>query len=113
MKKLALLFILAAVFPSVNAIAQQYTVTGCITDMAGIPIEGVKVKAVRSKTEAVTNSEGRYSIELGRKERNLSVSFSGIPPTTIPVNPEKNTVVNFSIFVEMPKDKYHYEQPDM
>ena len=113
MKKLALLFILSAVFPSVNAIAQQYTVTGCITDMAGIPIEGVKVKAVRSKTEAVTNSEGRYSIELGRKERNLSVSFSGIPPTTIPVNPEKNTEVNFSIFVEMPKDKYHYEQPDM
>ena len=71
------------------------------------------MKAVRSKTEAVTNSEGRYSIELGRKERNLSVSFSRDTSNHYSRKSGKNTVVNFSIFVEMPKDKYHYEQPDM
>lgn len=113
MKKYTFIMFLAAIAFAISAAAQQYTIKGCVTDMGGIPIEGVSVKASRSKTTAVTDARGYYSMEVGKKDKSLTVSFGGIAPTTIPINPEKNTEVNFSIFVEMPKNAYHYEQPEM
>ena len=58
--------------------AQQQKVTGRVTDLAsGEPLVGVNVVVQGSTIGAITDADGRYSIDLGPNEATLDFTFIG------------------------------------
>lgn len=67
MRKLSLMILL--LFASVQiSLAQQLKITGKVTDAAGNPLDGATVQLKSTKTNAVTNLQGVFSIKANKGE---------------------------------------------
>lgn len=83
MKKLSLLvFVLLA---SITTMVAQRTITGTITDEAGMPLIGATVLVQGTSTGAVTGIDGNYSVRLPEGSEVLLFSYTGYSSQEITV----------------------------
>jgi TonB-linked SusC/RagA family outer membrane protein len=67
MRKLSLMMLL--LFASVQiSLAQQLKITGKVTDASGNPVDGATVQVKGTKTNAISNSQGVFSIKANKGE---------------------------------------------
>ena len=67
---------------AVQVVQQSRTVKGIITDETGEPMIGVTVRVKGSKTAAVTDMDGKFSIAAGAGDQ-LEVSYRLSAPATL------------------------------
>jgi len=91
-KPLVFLFLLC-LFP-LGAMAQS-VVKGTVNDEAGEPIIGASVKVQGTKTGAVTDFNGNFSVEANANST-LVISYIGYTTATVRVNGRDNIVVSLS-----------------
>ena len=89
-KPLVFLFLLC-LFP-LGALAQG-TITGTVNDEAGEPIIGASVKVQGTKTGAVTDFNGNFSVQADANAT-LIISYIGYTSATVKVNGRNNIVVS-------------------
>ena len=91
-KPLVFLFLLC-LFP-LGAMAQS-VIKGTVNDEAGEPIIGASVKVQGTKTGAVTDFNGNFSVQADANAT-LVISYIGYTPATVKVNGRNNIVVSLS-----------------
>ncbi len=64
---------------------KQRTITGIVTDPKGEPIPGVSVFVVGTTVGTVTNSDGKFSLEVPTDAQSLQFSFIGMKTVIIPL----------------------------
>ena len=87
--------------------AQEFVVTGNVTDSAGMPIPGVTIlvessselQAVISTQGTTTDFDGNYSILVGGSDNNLVFSYLGYIKQSIPVNSQ--SVINVTLLTDV------------
>ena len=83
-----LLITLLTLMPSLTLHAQTMTVTGVVKDSGGVPLAGVSVFVVGTKTGVVTGYDGDYKINVA-KGKTLRFSFIGFETVDIKVDKTK------------------------
>lgn len=78
---------------AVQVVQQSRTVKGIITDETGEPMIGVTVRVKGSKTAAVTDMDGKFSIAAGAGDQ-LEVSYIGYATQTVSAS---NTQLNIQM----------------
>ena len=91
-KPLVFLFLLC-LFP-LGAMAQS-TIKGTVNDEAGEPIIGASVKVQGTKTGAVTDFNGNFSVQADANAT-LVVSYIGYTTATVKLNGRNNIVISLS-----------------
>lgn len=76
---------LLLVFVMQICFAQEKTISGIVTDNAGIPIPGVNVQIKGSKVSTQTNFDGKYAIKATAGDY-IVFSFVGMTETTLKVS---------------------------
>ncbi|WP_341843280.1 SusC/RagA family TonB-linked outer membrane protein [Chitinophaga caseinilytica] len=66
--------------------AQNQTVKGRVTDVAGNPLPGASVVAQKGRQGAVTNAEGRFELDVAAGTK-LTINFTGFKSVTVAANP--------------------------
>ena len=87
--------------------AQEFVVTGNVTDSAGMPIPGVTIlvessselQAVISTQGTTTDFDGNYSILVSGSDNNLVFSYLGYIKQSIPVNSQ--SVINVTLLTDV------------
>ena len=79
---------LLTIMPSLALHAQTMTVTGVVKDAEGVPLPGVSVLVVGTKTGVVTGYDGDYKLNVA-KGKTLRFSFIGFETVDIKVDKEK------------------------
>ena len=87
--------------------AQEFVVTGNVTDNTGMPVPGVTILVERpSESETVVNSngtttdfDGNYSIAVDGSDNNLVFSYIGYIKQTIPINSQ--SVINVTLLTDV------------
>lgn len=75
------------------ALAQQYTVTGTITDKtSGQPLIGANVFNKASGNGTVTNKNGKFTLQLPNGPTTLRISFIGYVSQSVKVSPSNNNI---------------------
>jgi TonB-linked SusC/RagA family outer membrane protein len=74
------------------------TVTGTVTDAAGLPLPGVSIKLKGSTLGTVTNIDGKYSLTLPDGTGTLLFNFLGFTPQEVPIGGQ--TIVNIKLVEE-------------
>ena len=77
-----------------SKILYQTTITGTVTDAAGIPLPGASVVVMGTTRGTTTDFDGNYSIEAA-SDAVLSISYIGYRTTEVQVN--NQTTVNVSL----------------
>ncbi len=82
-----------------HAVAQSYSVTGVVTDTAGMPVTGVNIIVVGAGTGTSTDENGHYKIEnLSAGGYTLRFSAVGYSQVTIDFSTEKKPqVINVTL----------------
>src|SRR5690625_6892794 len=82
-------------FFAVTAIfAQNYTVSGYVTDEQGEPLLGVHVEVLQQNKGAVTDYEGTYSLTLPKGNYQLEYSSLGYKAEIVQLEVNKNIQVD-------------------
>lgn len=76
--------------PQISSVVQQSTITGTVTDGAGMPLPGVTVVIKGTTKGTITDVDGKYSITADASEI-LTFSFVGMETIEMPAN---KTVIN-------------------
>ena len=88
----------AALFGTMAATAQQYTVSGYITDgKSAETIIGATVVDENSRHGTASNNFGFYSLTLPAGQHRLTVSYVGYNRRTIDLNLRRDTAINISL----------------
>lgn len=87
-----LLSAMMILMPAFEAVAQTLTVTGVVKDSAGVPLAGVSVMVVGTKTGTTTGFDGDYKLNVA-KGKTLRFSFIGFETTDIKVENSKINLV--------------------
>jgi TonB-dependent starch-binding outer membrane protein SusC len=77
---------------------QQKSITGKVSDIAGLPLPGVSVVVKGSTTGTITDVNGRYSIQNTQDNTTLLFSFVGMKTQEIEVN--KKSTINVTLLDE-------------
>lgn len=94
MKSLKLISSAIAMLICFVTIAQQRTITGTVTDANSTPLPGANVFIKKSKTSAVTNFDGKYTIKA---EKGDILVFSFIGMNTENVVVKNSNVINVTL----------------
>jgi TonB-linked SusC/RagA family outer membrane protein len=65
---------------------QAFPITGTVTDSHGAPMPGVSLRVKGSTAGAVTDSDGRFRMEVSDKNAVLLISYIGYKTQELPVN---------------------------
>ncbi|MDI9364280.1 MAG: TonB-dependent receptor [Flavobacterium sp.] len=86
---------LFAVFQQ-NLLAQStppsHNVTGIVTNDKGEPLQGVTVEVKGTKTKAITDVSGKFSIAIIGKTAQLTFTYVGFADKDVPVNESSNNL---------------------
>ena len=80
---------------NVSSEQQQITITGTVTDEAGVPIPGVNVLIKETTTGQVTDENGKFSITVPSEEAVLVFSFLGFSSQEVIVG--SNRILNITL----------------
>lgn len=94
MKSLKLISSAIAMLICFVTIAQQSTITGTVTDVNSAPLPGANIFIKKSKTSAVTNFDGKYTIKA---EKGDILVFSYIGMRTENVVVKNSNVINVTL----------------
>ena len=94
MKSLKLISSAIAMLICFVTIAQQRTITGTVTDVNSAPLPGANIFIKKSKTSAVTNFDGKYTIKA---EKGDILVFSYIGMRTENVVVKNSNVINVTL----------------
>ena len=105
--KLDRLLLSLLLFFTASLCAQEFVVTGNVTDTKGMPIPGVTIlvessselQAVISTQGTTTDFDGNYSILVGGSDINLVFSYLGYVKQSIPVNSQ--SVINVTLLTDV------------
>ena len=75
------------------AFAQQKTVTGKVSDETGVPVPGATVIVKGTTIGAVTDMDGKFSINVPAASKTLAISFIGMKPQEILIGSQSNFAV--------------------
>src|SRR5665648_815161 len=75
------------------AFAQQKTVTGKVSDETGVPVPGATVIVKGTTIGAVTDMDGKFSINVPAASKSLAISFIGMKPQEILIGSQSNFAV--------------------
>ncbi len=84
---------------STTVFAQRITITGTVTDEGGDPMPGTSVQVQGTTVGAITDAEGRYSIDVGNRNVTLVFSFVGFVTQEVPV--QNRSVVDVILEAEV------------
>jgi len=84
---------------SASVFAQRITITGTVTDEGGNPMPGTSVQVQGTTVGAITDAEGRYSIDVGNRNVTLVFSFVGFVTQQVPV--QNRSVVDVTLEAEV------------
>lgn len=87
------LFLTLAGLSSISAFAQNRTITGTVLDQKGQPVISAAVMVVGTKNGAVTDLDGRFSMEVPSGDVKLDVSCLGYVSSIYIVSGKTNTAV--------------------
>jgi TonB-linked SusC/RagA family outer membrane protein len=79
-----LLTIIVMMIGAIPALAQSGKITGTVTDLKGEPIPGVSILISGTKTGAITDASGAFSLNTNVANGTVEVSFLGFEPQTVP-----------------------------
>lgn len=82
---------------SVSLQAQNFTVSGTVTNKEGKPLEGAAVALKKTSLGTTTNDKGRYSISLSDGLYEITCSFVGMKSETKKISVSSNLVINFTL----------------
>ncbi|MGB4398250.1 MAG: carboxypeptidase-like regulatory domain-containing protein, partial [Daejeonella sp.] len=86
MKKL-LQSLFLMLFIAVQALAQERTVTGTVTDKSdGLPLPGVSIKATGTTAGTTTDANGRFSLQVPSGASSLTFSYIGYVIQTVAIS---------------------------
>ncbi|MFH4966889.1 SusC/RagA family TonB-linked outer membrane protein [Gaetbulibacter sp. M240] len=74
---------------SFQFVLAQTEVQGTVTDEQGLPLAGVSVLEKDANNGAVTDFDGKYTLELKTQNPSLTFSYLGFKSVTIPVNSQQ------------------------
>ncbi|OXB02086.1 VWA domain-containing protein [Flavobacterium oncorhynchi] len=94
MKSLKLISSAIAMLICFVTIAQQRTITGTVTDVNSAPLPGANIFIKKSKTSAVTNFDGKYTIKA---EKGDILVFSYIGMRTENIVVKNSNVINVTL----------------
>ena len=105
--KLDRLLLSLLLFFTASLCAQEFVVTGNVTDTKGMPIPGVTIlmessselQEVISTQGTTTDFDGNYSILVGGSDINLIFSYLGYVKQSIPVNSQ--SVINVTLLTDV------------
>ena len=87
-----LLMLIAGIFLSIDAFAQQITVKGIVKDTTGEPVIGANVVVKGTTTGTITDFDGNF--QLSAKQGDIIVvSFIGYQPQELPVAAQMNVIL--------------------
>ena len=87
MKKQRLLLLAFILSLSSTLRAQNYTITGTITDAkTGEKMQGVSITADHQKQGTVTKADGTYTLKVSTNSQTLNFSFVGYTARSVPIN---------------------------
>lgn len=87
-----LLTLIAGIFLSVDAFAQQIAVKGMVKDATGEPVIGANVVVKGTTTGTITDFDGNF--QLSAKQGDIIVvSFIGYQPQELPVAAQMNVIL--------------------
>jgi TonB-linked SusC/RagA family outer membrane protein len=84
MRKIASLLLL--LMASVFVYAQQKTITGKVAGEDGAPLAGATVLAKGSKSSAITDASGKFTLSVNDKVKTLIISYVGLATQEVAVN---------------------------
>jgi TonB-dependent SusC/RagA subfamily outer membrane receptor len=96
MRRLALL-VMSFVFVLQTAWAQNRTITGKISDAAGVPLAGVTITVPASKAKTVSKDDGSFTISVPSAAKTIEFSYVGYATRTI----EIGTSTSLSVTLEV------------
>ena len=86
-----LLMLIAGIFLSIDAFAQQITVKGIVKDTTGEPVIGANVVVKGTTTGTITDFDGNF--QLSAKQGDIIVvSFIGYQPKELPATTQMNVI---------------------
>ena len=74
---------------STSVFAQRVAITGTVSDESGSPLTGATVQVKGSTVGALTDSDGKYTIEVPGPESILVYSFVGYLPVEVQVSNQR------------------------
>ncbi|EDP98471.1 putative TonB-dependent transmembrane receptor protein [Kordia algicida OT-1] len=77
--------------------AQNFTVSGTVTDENGKPLLGATIAVKNASTGTTTDSDGKYAIKVASGNYEFVCTFVGMKTATKNVSVTGNTVVNFTL----------------
>lgn len=96
--KRMLLLLVSIIFVG-SLYAQERTITGSITDKAGVPLPGVNVVLKGATSGAITDLDGKFSIRVPGNDAVLSITYVGYIKQEVPVG--EQTVINVQMEEEV------------
>lgn len=95
-KLLQSLFLL--LFIAFQAVAQERTVTGTVTDKSdGTPLPGVSIRVTGSSAGTTTGGDGRFSIQVPQGSTSLTFSYIGYVAQTQTINFASSMSIGLSV----------------
>lgn len=87
--------ILAPEYLTESPQSQQQKITGTVTGKDGTPLPGVNVIVTGTTTGAITDIDGKYTIQIPQGSKSLTFSFIGMEPQEISIG--KLTQINVTM----------------
>lgn len=94
MKKIIIFLFL---FAGIYANAQEFTLSGKVTDNSSNPLANASVYITELKKGTTTNFNGKFAMTLKEGDYTIKVMYLGYKPKTKKVSITKNTILNFKL----------------
>ena len=87
--------LLCALFVSASTFAQEFQLSGNVTNSKNEPIEGVSIFIKGTTTGTETNELGNYNFSLEKEQYTIVVSYVGMITQEQTINLEEDVTANF------------------
>ncbi|MGH1388496.1 TonB-dependent receptor [Kordia sp.] len=82
---------------SVSMQAQNFTLSGTVSDENGKPLLAATVVVKGASIGSITDSDGKYAIRISQGDAEIVCSFAGMKSVTKKVTISENTTLNFTL----------------
>ena len=86
MRKNKILMLLTFLFASLQLFAQEMTITGKVTDEAGIPLPGVNIFIKGTTVGSISDLDGNYTLTVTEQDAVLVYSYVGFATIEEPIS---------------------------
>ena len=95
-----LCILMLALFVQLQVFAQGRTLTGTISE-DGAPLPGVNVVVTGTTTGTITDTDGKFSLDVPEDAKTLTVSFVGYESQTVEIGSQSNFSIDLAVGVDL------------